>query len=399
MQRCVKCNAVDGVIRAGFLRGRQRFFCKLCNFNFVVEGETESKKKKTHQTTIVDVAKHLGVAISTVSRALNDKSDISQETRELVLKAAMELDYRPNFMAQSLHKGETRTIGVIVPDVEHPFFARVLAGIQKVANNTGYRIIVCHSNESYEIETLNIETLLACRVDGLLVSHSKETATFGHFNRIIGKGIPVVLYDRISDDVKTPKIIHQDYKGSFDLVEHLISQGCRRVAIMLGPEGMLISERRLAGYKAALIKHGLEINEDYIVYSGINQHEGIGVFNYLMSLQVPPDGIFTILYRNGIEMIMEAKKRGMKIPEEIAFAGFGDDILAELIDPPMTVFNHFPAKIGEAAILTLIEYIHNKDTFYPADKTIEIEGELIIRQSSMKRSPEKPERVSMKIAE
>lgn len=125
----------------------------------------------------------MGVSISTVSRALNNKSDISQKTKDAIIQAAIELDYKPNFLAQSLNKGSTHTISVIIPDVGHPFFAAVLAGIQQVANNTGYRIIVCHSNESYRIEVLNTETLMACRVDGILISHSKETTSFEHIKK------------------------------------------------------------------------------------------------------------------------------------------------------------------------------------------------------------------------
>jgi LacI family transcriptional regulator len=382
MQKCIKCGKVEGIIRAGFLRGRQRFQCKLCNHYFVLEVNEPVNPKKNNPTTIIDVAKHLGVSISTVSRALNNKADINHSTKQAILKAAAELDYKPNFLAQSLHKGSTHTIGVIVPDVGYPFFAAVLAGIQQVANNIGYRIIVCHSNETHRIEVLNTETLMACRVDGLLISHSKETKSFEHIKKLTEKGIPVVQYDRVNIELNTPNVVHQDFKGSFDLVEHLIAQGCRRLGIMSGPKDMLICKTRIEGYKAALHKHGMEINEEYIVHSNISKEAGEQVFDYFMSLENPPDGIFAILNRNAVEMMRAARLRGYKIPEDIAFVGFGDDILAEYFEPPLTVFNHFPAKIGEAAIRILLEYINNKDSFNPYNRVIE--GKLIIRKSSLK---------------
>lgn len=385
MQRCIKCNSVDGVIKSGFLRGSQRFYCKQCDFYFVLDNENVKPAKKNSQVTIVDLAKHLGISVATVSRALNDKSDISQHTRKTVLEAANLLDYKPNLLAQSLNKGKTNTIGVVIPNVELPFFATALAKMQQVALGSGYRIIVCHSSESEEIEVLNTETLISCRVDGILLSHAKETNSFEHIKHVIDKGIAIVNFDRVCNEIDTAKVIHEDFKGSFDLVEHLIQQGCRKIGIMLGPEKFYISQIRLAGYKAALEKHGICLNEDYIVYSEMNKNDGGRVFDYFMSLSSPPDGIFTMLSRNAIEMMVEAKKRQMKIPNEIAFVGFGDDSLAELFEPSLTVFNHFPAKVGEAAIKMLIENIDNRDNFMPFTQSIQ--GELVVRASSLKEKP------------
>lgn len=383
MQRCIKCNSVDGVIKSGFLRGSQRYYCKQCDFYFVLENEGSRTTKKSGQVTIVDLAKHLGISVATVSRALNDKSDISPLTRKAVLEAVNQLDYKPNLLAQSLNKGKTNTIGVVIPNVELPFFASALAKMQQVALANGYRIIVCHSSESEEIEKLNTETLISCRVDGILLSHSKETNSFEHLKHVIDKGIAIVNFDRVCKEIDTAKVIHEDYKGSFDLVEHLITQGCRKIGIMLGPEKFYISQIRLSGYKAALEKHGIEINPDYIVFSEMNKNDGGWVFDYFIKLPNPPDGIFAMLSRNAIEMMVEAKKRKIKIPDEMAFVGFGDDSLAELFEPSLTVFNHFPAKVGEAAIQMLIEHIDKREAFSPY--TYAIQGELIIRNSSLKQ--------------
>lgn len=383
MQRCIKCNLVDGVIKSGFLRGKQRYYCKLCDLYFILENIDVKPPKKSVQTTIVDLAKHLGISVSTVSRALNDKSDISQHTRNTVLQAARELDYKPNLLAQSLNKGKTNTIGVVIPNVELPFFATALAKIQQVAIDTGYRTIVCHSSESQEIEILNTETLISCRVDGLLISHAKETTSFEHIKHVLAKNIPIVNFDRVCNEIDTPKVIHEDFKGSFDLVEHLINQGCSRIGIMLGPEKFYISQIRLEGYKAALKKHNIRIIEDYIIYSDMEKNNGAQAFDYFMNLPQPPDGVFAMLSRNAVEMMVEAKKRQIKIPDEIAFVGFGDDLLSELFEPSLTVFNHFPTKVGETAIKMLIENIINKrDGFLPYTQSIR--GELIIRNSSLR---------------
>lgn len=383
MQRCIKCNSVDGVIKSGFLRGSQRFYCKQCNFNFILDTERIKPIKKSRQVTIVDLAKYLGISVATVSRALNDKSDISQHTRKTVLEAATLLNYKPNLLAQSLNKGKTNTIGVVIPNVELPFFATALAKMQQVALGNGYRIIVCQSDESEEIEILNTETLISCRVDGILLSHAKETNSFEHIKNVIDKGIAIVNFDRVCHEIDTAKVIHEDFKGSFDLVEHLIEQGCRKIGIMLGPEKFYTSQIRLAGYKAALEKHEIERDENYIVYSDMNKNDGGRVFDYFMGLPYPPDGIFTMLSRNAIEMMVEAKNRKIKIPQEIAFVGFGDDSVAELFEPSLTVFNHFPIKVGEAAIKMLIENINKKDNFLPCTQFIK--GELIVRNSSLKK--------------
>ncbi|WP_337042247.1 LacI family DNA-binding transcriptional regulator [Emticicia sp. 17c] len=382
MQKCVKCNSVDGVIKSGFLRGKQRFYCKLCHFNFILENDDAKPTQKATQTTIVDLAKHLGIAPSTVSRALNGKSDISPFTRKAVVQAAIDLDYRPNLLAQSLNKGKTNTIGVVIPNVELPFFATALARMQQIAVDTGYRIMVCHSSESQAIEILNTETLISCRVDGLLISHSKETTSFDHIRYVLAKDVPIVHFDRVCNELDTPKVIHEDFKGSFDLVEHLILQGCRKIGIMLGPEKFYISQIRLEGYKAALNKHGIKVNEQYIVYSEMNKNDGIRVFEYFINLPEPPDGVFAMLSRNAIEMMVEAKKRQIKIPDEMAFVGFGDDTLCELFEPSLTVFHHFPTKVGEAAINLLIENIDKKNMLPSCTKSIP--GELIVRNSSLR---------------
>jgi LacI family transcriptional regulator len=384
MIACIQCGKVEDIVRSGFIRGRQRLYCKTCVKYFFETPTNQLSNKKPHQTTIVDVAKVLGVSPSTVSRALNNSSEINENTRQKIIKVANELDYRPNLVAQSLNRGESHTIGVIIPDIQRPFFAGVVAGIQKIASEAGYRVMICQSNESHYAETLNVQALVASRVDGLLISHTKETNSFEHLKLQLKNGLPIVHFDRVCGEVDTAKVIQEDFSGSFALVEHLIQQGCTRIAACAGPKDLLISENRLNGYKAALAKHGIPIDEELIFHSNFREADSLIALSRWLDLSHKPDGIFTLHYGNAIEMMVELKQKGIKIPNEIALVAFGDDLLASLIEPSLTVFNQSAYTIGQEAANILIDNIINKETFIPYTKTIK--GKLIIRQSSQKQA-------------
>lgn len=382
MTPCVKCGGVENIVRAGFVRGKQRLYCKDCNLYFTITPENHPSSKKPHQTTIVDIARAIGVSPSTVSRALNNSTEINDNTRTEILRIANELDYRPNFLAQSLNRGETHTIGVIIPDIQRPFFAGVVAGIQKVATEAGYRVMICQSNESHHTETLNVQALVTSRVDGLLISHSKETFSFEHVKLQLKKGLPIVHFDRVCNEVDTAKVIQEDFAGSFTLVEHLILQGYRKIAVLAGPQDLLISQTRLEGYKAALEKYDLPMNEQFIYYSNFSHEDSVKALDYWLNLPEKPDSIFTIHYGNGIEMIMVLKNRNIQIPNEMGIVAFGDELIASLIEPSLTVFHQFPFIIGENAASMLIDNIINQESFVPHTKVIK--GELIIRKSSQR---------------
>lgn len=379
---CEKCGSDAQLVKSGFVRGKQRLFCKACSVHFTIGSSHRESSKIPHQTTIVDIAKALGVAPSTVSRALNGSTDINAFTRREILRVASEMDYRPNLLAQSLHRGETHTLGVVIPDIERPFFAGVLAGIQKVATEAGYRVMICQSNESHSTETLNVQALVASRVDGLLISHSKETTSFEHIKLQLKKGLPIVHFDRVCNEVETSKVVQEDFEGSFSLVEHLIGQGCRRIAVFAGPRELLISSARLEGYKAALAKYDIPLEEALIYHSHFKKGEPLSALEDWLQLPQPPDGIFAVHYGNAIELMVELKKRGIRIPADIALAGFGDELIASLIEPSLTVFHLFPFKVGETAAAMLIDTIIHKESFQPVVKTVK--GELMIRQSSLR---------------
>lgn len=382
MIACVKCGKVDMIVKSGFVRGKQRLYCKSCDLYFTLNQPNQVTSKKSQQITIVDVAKALGVSPSTVSRALNNSSEINENTRQEIIRVANELEYRPNLLAQSLHRGETHTIGVVIPDIQRPFFAGVVAGIQKIASEAGYRVMICQSNESHSTEVLNVQALMASRVDGLLISHSKETNSFEHIKLHLRKGIPIVHFDRVCDELETAKVIQEDFDGSFALVEHLIQRGCRRIAACAGPADLLISQKRLNGYKAALQKYGLPIEQELIFHSNFKKEDSLNALTAWLDLPQKPDGIFSVHYGNAIEMMVTLKQKGIKIPNEIALAAFGDDLLASLFEPSLTVYNQFPYVVGQEAATILIDNIIHKETFVPFTKVIK--GELVVRDSSRK---------------
>ncbi|NBB22512.1 substrate-binding domain-containing protein [Runella sp. CRIBMP] len=383
MIACTKCGSVENIVKSGFIRGKQRLFCKACEVHFTINLPQKEINKTARQITIVDIAKSLGISPSTVSRALNGRSDINPMTRQEIIRVATEMDYRPNLLAQSLNRGETHTIGVVIPNIERPFFAGVLAGIQKVATEAGYRVMICQSNESHSTETLNVQALVASRVDGLLISHSKETTSFDHIKLQLRRGLPIVHFDRVCNEVETAKVVQEDFEGSFVLTEHLILQGCKRIAVCAGPRELLISISRLNGYKAALAKYDIPLREELIYHTNFIKGESLLALDGWLNLPQKPDGILAVHYANAIDMIVELKKRKIKIPSEIAIVGFGDELIASLIEPSLTVFHHSSFQMGAIAAKMLVDNIIHKDTFQPMLQ--KMNGELIIRQSSLRK--------------
>ncbi|MDO7848468.1 substrate-binding domain-containing protein [Hymenobacter sp. M29] len=382
MVTCLKCNLSEPVLKAGFVRGKQRYLCKACEYHFVQPSAGPIQDRRRLQTTIGDVAKSVGVAPSTVSRALNGHTDISPATRQAIIEAAHLLDYRPNVMAQSLKSRETHTIGVLIPDLERPFFATAVSGIQAVATEAGYRVMICQSKESYETEVSNVRALVASQVDGLLICHSRETRNFDHVKPKACRGIPVVHFDRVSNEVDSAKVILDDWNGAFSITEHLIQQGAQRIAILAGPESLLISRNRMAGYQHALKSYDLPLRPEYEVHIEFKVEEVVAALDAWLALPEPPDAIFAINYVNAFDLLVALKKRGVRVPQDVAVVGFGDDVMAAMIEPGLTTVDLHPYRIGQQAARLFLEQIQQKELFQP--HTFVISGELIIRQSSLK---------------
>lgn len=384
MIKCTKCDQADSLMKAGFVRGKQRFCCKDCNYYFTIPSvEPQNRKNKRHQTTIVDIARELGVSNSTVSRALHGHTDISPATRKAILEKAQELDYQPNQLAHSLVKSRTETIGMIVPEFMTQFFPNIIVGAQKVLTQAGYYLMIMQSDESYEIEVGNTKALLANRVDGLLTSMSHETNNYDHFRAFENRNIPVVYFNRVSDELGKYKVVVNDYQGAYDAVEHLIRNGYRRIAHLGGPTNLLISQERLRGYRDALQRNGLEILPELIIHGDLRAQKARIYAGYFLDLPQPPDAIFAVNDPSAIQIIMLAQAKGLRIPEDLGVVGFSDDSIAAYIGTGLTTVKQPTTQIGEAAARMILRLIQGEEEV-PPPETIVLEAELIVRGSSLR---------------
>lgn len=383
MIRCVQCEQVDTILRAGFVRGKQRYYCKACAYHFTLSTPAEQTASgRRHQTTIGDVARYLGVSTSTVFRALHNQAGINPDTRLAVLEAATHLDYQPNLLAQSLSSSETHMLGVIIPDIERPFFASVVSGIQQVATNAGYRVMICQSNETHQMEVYNVQALIANRVDGLLVCHSRETETFDHIKLPFRKGIPIIHFDRVCEEVNTSKVIQNDVVGAQAVVEHLLEQGCRRIAILAGPPSLLISKRRIEGYQAAMVAYAIPAQADWIIHGDFQSETALAALDHWLSLEEPPDAIFSIYDGGAVDLLVALQQKGIPVPGEIAVAGFGNEPTTAVTTPGLTTFDQHPRQIGQTAAQLFLDELVKTDG--SDAKTVVIEGNLVVRASSLR---------------
>ena len=247
-----------------------------------------------NEITLSNIARELNITPATVSRALRNHPKISAETKESVLKVASRLNYKRNKVASSLRSGKTHMIGVIIPSAEINFFGSVIHGIETVANANGYNILIYQSNESYEHEVMGIETLLAARVDGILVSIAKETVDYSHFTDVAKRGLPIVFFDRGNDNMGIPSVVIDDYKGAFLATERLIKEGYRRVAHISGPQHVKVFYDRLKGYMAALQVNNLPFDPTLVFQGNISIESGKKAADYFLSLSERPDAVFAV---------------------------------------------------------------------------------------------------------
>lgn len=246
---------------------------------------------KSRSVTIKDIAKTLGVSVSTVSRALRDTYDVNPETREKVLELASQLNYKPNLNATGLSSRRTYNIGVILPFITNYYFSTVITGIQEVAYSEGYNIILYVTNDSPERELSIIQNLSLSSLDGLLVSISSNSDSCEHFQKVIDEGIPVVFFDRVANNIDTSKVVQDDFNGAFEAVEHLIKSGYDKIAHIAGPKGLIFTENRLKGYIAALEKYNLPVRKEWIIHSGFSQEHGEADVDALLKLHQAPNAI------------------------------------------------------------------------------------------------------------
>jgi len=344
------------------------------------------------QVTIKDIARELGISPSTVSRALKDHPDISVETKKAVNELAEKLNYQPNIVALSLRQKKTNTIGVIIPEIVHFFFSTVISGIEDVAYNAGYNVILSQSGESYPREVTDMKALFNSRVDGMLISISRETTNFDHIESIISKGVPIVFYDRMYNNPNTSKVIVDDMEGAKEAVLHLIDQGCKRIAHIQSAPNLIISEDRLRGYKEALKERKIEFKEKLIFTCETGTlEEGKSVTQKIFAQPNPPDAIFANNDPLAMGAMMALKEKGLKIPQDVAVAGFSNWFFDELMEPSLTSVDQPGFQMGQEAARLLIRQIELKekdqDDYKPETKVLKTR--LIIRNSSLRKDAKK----------
>jgi LacI family transcriptional regulator len=342
------------------------------------------KSMKSSQITIKDIARELGISPSTVSRALKDHPDISPDTKKAVTELAERLNYQPNSIALSLRQSKTNMIGVVIPEIVHFFFSTVISGIEDIAYDAGYNVIVSQSNESYDREVTDVKALFNSRVDGMIASISRETKDYSHFESLYQRGMPLVFFDRVCDSLDTHRVVVDDYEGALEATEHLIEQGCTRIAHLAGPANLMISQNRMQGYKDALIKHGMPIEESLIVRcdSG-TQEEAREVTTKLISQK--PDAIFANNDIAALGAMLAIKGAGLNIPKDIALVGFSNWQITTLTDPALTTVDQPGFEMGQEAAKLLIRQIEMGDEEVLEPQTKVLKTRLIVRESSIRK--------------
>ncbi len=311
--------------------------------------------------SIRDIAKALSVSPSTVSRALNDHPDISEATRMRVQDYAQKVHYRPNALAIGLKHQRTHTIGVVIPEIMHHFFSSIISGIEDLAYGKGYRVMICQSNEDYLREVINVQALLDHRVDGLLVSISKSTLDYNHFQRVADSGIPIVFFDRVCAEMATSRVVTNDYEGARMLVHHLVKRGCRTIMHLAGPQHLAVGRERYQGFCDALKEAGIPLQEDLVLKCD-TPAKVEARRTELLQLAGRVDGIFAVNDFTAVAAMRLLQENGIDIPGTIAVAGFGDDPLAALVRPALTTVEQRGYDMGREAAQILMHALENKET-------------------------------------
>lgn len=342
---------------------------------------------KFEAVTIKDIARALGLSTSTVSRALRDSHEISPETKKMVLDYAEKINYHPNPIALSLKERRSRSIGVIVCEIANSFFSQVINGIESIAYKNGYNVIIAQSRESVEREMLNLQYLTSRSVDGLILSVSTETKDFGYLKELSSRGMPIVFFDRIVDELNTHKVIVDNYKGAYDATAHLIGCGYRKIAAISNPSVLSIAKERLAGYRAALTDHRLPVDESlirYCAHGGMLLEEVETAVNELLSVTEKPQAILATSDKLTTGCLRTLKARNLSVPDDMGLIGFSNTDLTELLSPALSVIRQPAFEMGEVATSLLLQQIESKKPITEFQTRV-LPTELFIRASTRSR--------------
>ncbi len=337
------------------------------------------------KATLKQIAKELNVSVSTVSKALNDSPEISELTKVRIKEYAKLKNYKPNVIGLNLKNRKTKTIGVIIPNILNSFFAKVFSGIEKVADEKGYNVITCISNESIEKEINTLEMLSNGTIDGFILSVSEEAQKlqeFNHFKEIINEGTPIVMFDRIADEVECDKVVVDDFDSALNATQHLIDLGCKNIALFSSVDNLSVGKHRVEGYLKALKNNNITVNNNLILRADSEDDLKDKIESVFDNNKI--DGIFALEENDSVLALRIGLKKGYNIPEDLSIIGFADGILASRrLSPSLTTVSQHGPEIGEAAAKLLIERLESKEEVNPYKTTV-IKTELRERESTRK---------------
>jgi LacI family transcriptional regulator len=333
--------------------------------------------------TIYDIAEALNVSPATVSRGLKDHPGIRKETKRKIVDTARKMGYQHNTFASNLRKKRTNTIGVIVPRLNSYFMSTVIAGMEKVANENGYNLIISQSQESCKREIAGVNTMYNSRIDGLLVSLAYDTVDCDHFESLLKKNIPLIFFDRIIEHPGCTSVVIDNRRAGYDATRHLLDQGCKRILHIAGSLNRNVYADRLEGYKHALAERGIEFNSSLVISNNLSDQSGADAARELLNMNPRPDGVFASNDTSAVACMRELKQVGIKIPMDVAFVGFNNDPISKVIEPNLTTINYPGQEIGEVAADTLINQLRHGHSSNL--DTIVLRHELIVRQSSVRK--------------
>lgn len=340
---------------------------------------------KGKEFTIYDLANQLKVSTATVSRALQNDPLVSKKTRTKIFELAEKVGYRSNHFAKNLRKQKTNTIGFLVHELQSSFINSVLAGVEKVATEAGYDIIIAHSSESAEKEIANATNLFQKRVDGLIASLSFDTKNLDHFRPFVEKAVPIVYFDRVEKSNDNTVIIIDNYKCGYEATQHLVEQGCTKIAHVTSSLARNVYAERFRGYRDALFDNGIPFDDQLLIIKDLSERAGIDAAAQIVAMEPMPDGIFITNDFVAAVCMRSLKEKGISIPSDIAIVGFNNDAIGHVIEPALTTINYPGKEMGETAARVLVDRLNGKNTGKKI-KQVVINAELIIRQSSLKKT-------------
>ena len=340
--------------------------------------------KHQKEITIYDIAEQLKISAATVSRALSGSKVVSVITRKRIKDKAKEMGYRSNNFASNLRKKTTHTIGVLMHELDSTFMLSVLTGIEKVFGQTEYDIIIAHSAESGEKEVQNAHNLFHKRVDGLIASLAFDTPDLSHFDEFVKKNIPIIYFDRVEEKNGGAKVIIDNFKAGFEVTQHLVEQGCKRIAHITGNLSRNVYDQRYKGYMAALEKNKIPFDEKLVIINDLKKDSCVAAAMQLIQMKQMPDGLFVTGDFGAAICMQTFKEAGLKIPEDIAVAGFNNDTISTIIEPKLTTVNYSGFNVGETAAQMLIDHLKGNINISMTSKVV-LNSELIVRASTLKK--------------